>query len=335
MSDRSANFPGDYPAPTWLPDWRDEKKYEDHASDRDEWAWEYLRRNPEYQADYAKWEELPDTDIAEDGRVVWSPKKSLSAGDWVPMAFCHGPEPALSRAENAGDYYARTGVRPDTLYVHVCRKWGISDPVDPASDSSPDWDTQGEVSREMPPYSIPEFDDTFTISGFKSGYEDRKGRLLFAWWPSEYDQYLSRWAFDLRFNIDDQIDLLRDILKEMQDEAKAVDPVFGNEPIHIVGRPSAKGFSTALMDLRILDAKWSGASDGEIIKVLLGEPNKPPYADGGNYEADQRAAKKQNIKDAMGRITNRIVGGGWGDLVRWSFLPQSPKNKTRKPSKAE
>ncbi len=330
MNDRSASFPGDYPAPPWLPDWRDKLKYEDHGTDRAAWAWEYLRRNPEYQGDYARWAALPDTDIAEDGNTVWSPKTGLTTGNYMPMAFCHGSEPALSQAETAGDYEARTGIWPDTLYVYMCCKWGIIEPVDPASDSPPNWDTQGETWCEMPPYSIPEFDDFLMVNGFKRGYEDRKGRLLYAPWPSEHDQYLSKWAFDLRFNINDQIDLLRDILKEMQDEAKVADPVFFKEPIDIINRPSAKGFSTSLSDLRILDAKWSGASDEEIIKVLFGEPQKARVNDGGIFEESQRKAKEERIKAAMRRNTKRIVEGEWSNLVQWSFLPQSQKNKARK-----
>lgn len=335
MNKTCINFPSAYPQPSWLSDWRDDGAYEDHGDDLDAWGWECLRRNPEYQADYARWAALPDTEIAEDGQSIWSAKTRLNIGEYTPMAFCHGPSPARSPEETAREYEGRTGIWPDTLYVHLCQRWGMLNPIDPASDSPPDWHAQGEVAREMPPYNISNFDDTFAISGWRLGYEENKGRLLFAWWPEGYDKYLSKWAFDLRLNIDDQVDLVRDLLKEMQAEAKCAEPVFDEDLIEIVRRPSAKGISTLRTDLRILDAKWSGASNAEIVTVLFGETKNLPYDDGGQYEATQRKAMEQKIKDSMRRITERVIEGGWGDLVRWSFLPQSQKNKARKSSSPE
>lgn len=329
------DFPNSYPKPDWLPNWRSEAAYEDHGEYIDEWAWECLRRNPEYQADYAQWNALPDTELCEDGRSRWSSKTGLSLGTFTPMAFCYGEVPALGPAETAGAYEARTGIWPVTLYVHLCRKWGVLDPISPASPNPPEWYSQGEPSRSMPPYDIPEFDDTFSISGFKPGYEDRRGRLLYAWWPEEDDAYLSKWAFDLRLNIEDQIDLVRDVLKEMQAEAKSPDPIMGREALRVARRPSAKGISTLLTDLRILDAKWAGATDIEIIEVLWGSPAPLPYDDGGAFEASRRKADEQKVKDAMRRMVDRVMNGGWEELVLWSQLPQSQKNRARKASVAE
>lgn len=331
-----SDFPKAYPKPDWLPNWRDESAYEDHGDDLEAWAWECLRRDPEYQADYARWAALPDTMICEDGQSCLSPKFDLAVGDWTPMKFCHSDSAAITGDETAGQYETRTGIWPcETLYVYLSRKWGMVQPCDPASSNPPDWDCAGDATREMPPYSIPEFDDSFSISGFNVGYEDRKGRLLYAWWPSDHDAYLSCWAFDLRFNIDDQIDLVREILKERQNEEKLGDETFGKEPLTVIGRPSRKGRSTLQTDIRILDAKWSAASDGEVIAALWGEPRKPPRPDGGAYEDLQRKAMEQKIKDAMARITWRVTERGWGDLVRWSLLPQSKKNQKRSPGITE
>ncbi|MDO8897598.1 MAG: hypothetical protein Q7V19_08090, partial [Bacteroidales bacterium] len=249
---------------------------------------------------------------------------------FTQMAFCHAQEPALSPEETAGDFEKRTGIWPDTLYVYLCHKWGMLDPHDPANPNPPDWDTAGEVTREMPPYSIPFCEDLVVVKGFKQGYEDHVGRLLYAYWPVDYDSFISPWAFDLRLNIEDQIDLVREILKERQEDLKRGDDTFGIDPIEIVGRPSKKGISTLQVDLRILDAKWSGAGDEEIINTLWGATKKPNASDGGQFEAYQRKAFEQRIKDAMRRIAKHITEGGWGDLVRWSFLPQSKKNQSRK-----
>ncbi len=40
--------------PEWLPDWEDKKQYPDPGTTSSrQWAWEFLRRNPEYQQDYS------------------------------------------------------------------------------------------------------------------------------------------------------------------------------------------------------------------------------------------------------------------------------------------
>ena len=38
--------------PTWLPNWKNSDEYPNPKNTiADQWAWEFLRRNPEYQAD--------------------------------------------------------------------------------------------------------------------------------------------------------------------------------------------------------------------------------------------------------------------------------------------
>lgn len=44
----------------WRPDWRDPEQYPDpESTSMLQWAWEFLRRNPEYQKDYERWAALP------------------------------------------------------------------------------------------------------------------------------------------------------------------------------------------------------------------------------------------------------------------------------------
>jgi hypothetical protein len=46
-------FPPKGPAPSWLPDWRVESNYPDPTNaDQYQFAWEFLRRNPDYQEDF-------------------------------------------------------------------------------------------------------------------------------------------------------------------------------------------------------------------------------------------------------------------------------------------
>ena len=47
--------------PSWLPDWRDAEQYPGGGVSPKRWAWEFLRRDPEYQADFREFESnLPD-----------------------------------------------------------------------------------------------------------------------------------------------------------------------------------------------------------------------------------------------------------------------------------
>jgi hypothetical protein len=41
--------------PDWLPDWRDASAYPGPATLLYDWAWEFLRRNPEYQRRWCEW----------------------------------------------------------------------------------------------------------------------------------------------------------------------------------------------------------------------------------------------------------------------------------------
>ena len=36
-------------APKWLPDWQNQSQYPLATATRLDWAWQFLRRNPEYQ----------------------------------------------------------------------------------------------------------------------------------------------------------------------------------------------------------------------------------------------------------------------------------------------
>lgn len=50
--------------PDWIPDWRDEQNYPDPAdTTAQQWAWEFLRRNPKYQADYAEFVSCANEDF--------------------------------------------------------------------------------------------------------------------------------------------------------------------------------------------------------------------------------------------------------------------------------
>lgn len=46
--------------PSWLPNWRNEGEYPDEECSPKLWAWQFLRRNPDYQDDYCRWRQFVD-----------------------------------------------------------------------------------------------------------------------------------------------------------------------------------------------------------------------------------------------------------------------------------
>ncbi len=90
--------------PPWLPDWKRESGYPPHpGTERRQWAWEFLRRSPGYQADYARlmaqpyYRWLEETVQTSEGPVF---------PDWKP----NPPDPALYMNEIADKYGFSTGV---------------------------------------------------------------------------------------------------------------------------------------------------------------------------------------------------------------------------------
>ena len=54
--------------PEWLPGWTNPDEYPDpETTSLHQWAWEFLRRNPEYQKDYDTYKKLPDRSLWENG----------------------------------------------------------------------------------------------------------------------------------------------------------------------------------------------------------------------------------------------------------------------------
>lgn len=91
-------------ADNWRPDWRDPEQYPDpHTTSMLQWAWEFLRRNPEYQTDYAEWIK-------------------------PPTSFTSDPE----ELERLGDKWA-VGSREEQLWAHYRSKYPLKWPVDPAT----------------------------------------------------------------------------------------------------------------------------------------------------------------------------------------------------------
>ena len=109
--------------PSWLPDWKDETAYTDHGDDLEAWAWEFLRRNPDYQADFARWAALPE-EWTVDGISGLSPKYAGGVGEFTPMLYCQPAEnhPAMARRDSRRLREANRAMAGNALH-------GTSDPL--------------------------------------------------------------------------------------------------------------------------------------------------------------------------------------------------------------
>lgn len=129
--------------------WRTGDGYPEHGERTDLWAWEFLRRNPKYIADwrrflavadelrgsYAKpYDNLPDNWESDPARPYWIISKAAEDGDMRARVY----DPPAQDGETEGEYYARmraTGVssfgsRP--LAGAMGQRWGLDMIADPA-----------------------------------------------------------------------------------------------------------------------------------------------------------------------------------------------------------
>lgn len=271
---------------SWRPDWMDLNPgvYPDHGDDLGAWAWEFLRRNPEYQADFATWAALPD----DDGQGNHSPKFDVTIGDWVPMEYCQAlPGVPANPRETVGEYERRTGQWVETVYTAFRKKWNTT-PEAPETPVSPAW----EVSS--PPYWLGRMDPLqYRQSPMLSGL-----LIYSAGWGDEDEPFVESFGFDLRYNIDDQWATVRDSLLDRQRGKHGL--LFQDAaPVSLISRKSVGQRGKYEMRLRYLDAVASGASDTQIINKLCPSSS---YRDDGNDESDRfdRAAKEwlRSTKDA-------------------------------------
>ena len=305
---------------SWRPDWMDLNPgvYPDHGDDLSSWAWEFMRRNPEYQADYARWAGLPD----DDGNGNKSPKYDLNLGDWVPMEFCESlPSiPALS-GETAGEYERRTGQWPDTLLASFQRKWQV-DPVSPSFESGPEY---GGIA---PPYSMERVDDSLVMS---SGPYLRDQNLYRGEWGREDDPFVDVVCFDVRFSIDEQFEAVRGALLDRQ---RGNTGLFGNDPVDQIKRPQTKKEDTYEILLRYLDAIAAGASDQHIINKLYPGESSASTSDIGNCDEEIRLERAgKTWLDRVKKASNRVMTGGYRSFFLFDLIPRTKKDEKRRISR--
>ncbi len=254
--------------PDWLPDWKDPKAYpEPDDLSLGQWAWQFLRRNAEYQTDFGKWHELLDG--------LDDPKRRLPTIDQDLSFFVC--DPPASDGETYATYRKRVGGRwlgDKALYFHLGEKYGFR----------PDgrlWrllpDPREDRRRVIFETSIIDY-----IPGSPEGRRKYVGRV-------KAFEVLVR--FNLEWPIDVQLEMAQKTLKRARKYYKKNEAF---EPIEKRNR-----LDKFQLYIRLLDAKVSGAKAGEMAAVLL--PNRdnsyPDYGADKNIRDGLKAAHKLRDRD--------------------------------------
>lgn len=312
----------DHPRPDWLPDWTDPAACPDHGENAAAWAWEFLRRNPEYQADYAHFIAVPDSILAEDGFTVKSQKwQGSTYVPWADMQFYHAPAGAAHAGETVEAYETRTGAEPVRLETWLLQKWGLIHLNDPAS-AEPLWLSPDDP---MPPFILqqPSHDDDFRqyIEGSIEAQHWIPGRkVFFADWPEKDDGYMCVFAFDVRFPLDGQLVAAKETMVEARllgdpnaptDWLSDTDP----EPIQEIKGPSTQ-FHKMRDYLRVYDAAWTVGWDRQLIASTIwpakGRDSRGDHSGSGTATTAINAAM-------------RFVNGDWHRILTWAELPRNVK----------
>lgn len=307
--------------PSWLPDWSDKSCYEDHGDCLSSWAWEFLRRNPEYQADYARWSALPDTDQDENGVSGLTLKYYRTYGDWEPMIYFQPIEgvPPID-GETVGEYEERAAGDVELLQVHLMKKWGL---LHELPDPAENFTTEG--AEELPPHYVHYVQQEPMDAG------KPRPRYLSIHWDQDDDGFMHSFAFDTRYNIESQLKAAGQILKQMildQQQGIFFDDCKVKRPqIH------TSGF---IEDLRIWDAvKLHGASRKEIARALwkseIEKVEKLASKDKNDPIGYLERRLDQRITDSLAR-TEKNITTGFAEMLKWDQLPAQKRKKERKKS---
>lgn len=252
--------------PDWLPDWKDPKAYpEPDDLSLGQWAWQFLRRNPEYQADFAKWRELRDGLDDPEGRLP-------TIDQDLSFFVC---DPPASDGETYATYRKRVGNKwrsEISLYAHLWEKYGLRTGArfwllpDPREDQQSVWF------------------ETLTI-GYIPGIPDCREYVV---GPEAFEVLV---RFNLEWPIEVQLEKAQKILKRERTYYKKNDAF---EPIEKRNR-----LDKFQLYIRLLDAEVSGAEAGEMAAVLL--PNRdnsyPDYGADKNIRDGLKAAQKLRDRD--------------------------------------
>lgn len=275
------------PQPLWVQDWTDDKAYPMRFKDWCllQWAWAFLRRNVEYQSDYAHFSAIPGYLPGLGKTPKWFGR---STGDDYSMEFRYCDPPALS-GETYAEYKRRNADcewEDMPLEDYLMKRWHVINLPDPARDDG--WEIlhlHHEILTWPCVLEIPT-------------QEER------AWGvctpdPDEREQVTMR--FDVRYSIPRQIEVAKGILSDHK--RSQMDGWAGLQ----MTRASTSAKTKLPVYLRAYDAYVAGIGNREISRKIC-----PGKASSG---ATLRSADEDTRRAIAAGIY--LVNEGYVDLLKF------------------
>lgn len=280
--------------PRWLPNWDDDTAYPANFDEWTlaQWVWAFLRRNSEYQSDYARFAALPDF-WPEGGKTPkWSGR---SIGDDDDMGFRYSDPPALP-GETSRNYRCRNQgkvIAEMALEERLMDKWGIVHLPDPADENG--FSILG-LLFEIPPYVL--HIEGPDVSGFVPPPPD----------PDEAHHVTMR--FDLRFeDLDEQLRQAKEILGERREWLQHSE--FGDPEFRAV-RASTVHVHKLPAYLRAFDANLAGIGPRELALKL-----RPTSKRAGTGGEDAGRAAAEEARRAIQAGQHLVNSRGYLDLMKF------------------
>ena len=266
------------------PDWRKESDYDYTKTLREDgWAWEFLRRNPQYTKE---WKKTLSKHQAEDKPRRKKRYAELSAfleSKTGKFSFIPGFE-----KEKSFDEFSERGLRFAALYLNQLEKETTPDFID-SKGAGNRWGFKLTDVLFNPEMIYPQFDEytlIFDVFGWYYTKEDIDQQLMPA---------LKEWevaaVYDLRTSIGHQTKRFKEFLTREQENLKASSVI----------KTRRLNKSVYIRYLRVLDAKEDSVKQSEIARIIFpNDDNKgatPPAQ--VNLKTDYKRAKKIRDVDYM------------------------------------
>ncbi|WP_394807504.1 transcriptional regulator domain-containing protein [Nitrosomonas sp.] len=268
------------------PDWRDASAYPEDASPGT-WAWEFLRRNPDYQKDYEHFASLPDYRPNGAKTAKWYCTKTWW---WEDPELRYCKQPITEDDDTIGHYFNRTGDSTPfdySLEDHLIEKWGFTttEIYDPSYDGG---DTglwyAPELPKELPIYDPeihPEQSQSYPVK------------------PDSIFEITLR--FDLRYSVKEQLEKAKKILMSYKEGLKE-NSLFPDLKNEIVRTSKSIQIEKLPKYLRAYDARQDGATELEIGKEF--------------YPGTTEDSAKQKAHNAC-KKAKELVYGGYRELMKY------------------
>lgn len=255
------------------PDWRNPEDYPDTSASMEEFAWEFLRRNPAYQIAYGQYKKLLDADLVLEGGDInyayWCENNN------IPMLHYEVAPPAR-RNEKSGSYRDRIDAKNTGFTIAISDKafppvsdFGLDNYVDPhllyEKIETKICFRKKEIRRE---HVKPDSKGSIKNPRRVSLSAEEVGEVIV--------------FFDVRLSVPKQLSAAKKYLKEWEKKLRK------NKEVQFLRR---KRGSDLIIKLRALDARLSKVSRRDTASVLF--PRIPNNSKKGNSSGNNR------VRDAI------------------------------------